>query len=315
MRFFVSAIFAPTLLLIALSSESSTAFAQSEADEAEARAAFEEGVSASESGDWTAAASAFERAYSRSGRIWLLFNVATARMNQDDLIGAAQTFQRFQRECDAASGEQRDHCDDKREEARRELQRAQSLAPRLHVSADEGDLTIDGEPTTRGEILVNPGQHTLVLRRGGRVVDRATVDVPREAEERVILTAPETQVVEDSRSQEVLSEEERGGTNVGGVLLLAAGGATALAGGALMIFGELDDREVQNAPDGSPWSEYEPTHDRAKRRYRIGGALLGVGVAAAAVGVILVVNSGDDAEEAQSELRVGFGHVTYRARF
>ncbi|MBX3274188.1 MAG: hypothetical protein KF729_28230 [Sandaracinaceae bacterium] len=76
---------------------------------------------------------------------------------------------------------------------------------------------------------------------------------------------------------------------IAGIATLAAGAAFAVTGAILVGVAASERASVDGAPIGSRWSEYEGSHQRANTLAPIGGVLLGLGVAAAATGVALVV--------------------------
>jgi len=101
---------------------------------------------------------------------------------------------------------------------------------------------------------------------------------------------------------------------VAGIAVTAAGGAFALTGAILLGVGAAERGNVDGAPVGSTWSEYEGSHETANTLTPIGAALLGVGVAAAAVGIVLIVVGGDDGQESVALVPTGNGLIV-RGRF
>ena len=70
---------------------------------------------------------------------------------------------------------------------------------------------------------------------------------------------------------------------------------------------------VDGAPNGSSWADYRESHERANTLVPVGGALLGIGVAAALGGVVLLATSGGGSESA-ALIPTGNG-VHLRGRF
>jgi len=101
---------------------------------------------------------------------------------------------------------------------------------------------------------------------------------------------------------------------VAGIAVTAAGGAFAVTGAILLGVGAAERGNVDGAPVGSMWSEYEGSHETANTLTPIGAALLGVGVAAAAVGIVLIVVGGGDDEESVALVPTGNG-LLVRGRF
>lgn len=87
--------------------------------------------------------------------------------------------------------------------------------------------------------------------------------------------------------------DDSGGSVVPWVLV-GAGGGVAVLGAAFVGLGFKDAGTVEDAPQGSDWSDVSGAYDRAPRRQGIGFALVGVGVAAAVTGVVLAVTGGSD---------------------
>jgi len=94
-----------------------------------------------------------------------------------------------------------------------------------------------------------------------------------------------------------------GSDGLGGWLLFGGGLAVAITGGALLGVAASDVDRVENAPQDAPWSDYEESASRAEPLSIAGGVLLGVGAAAAALGIVLAVTSGGSDESVA--LRVG----------
>jgi hypothetical protein len=143
-------------------------------DEA-AQQAFREGVDAARQAHWPEARVLFERAYVLSPRPVVLINLAGAQARTGHLIEAAANYHRIvddSTSADTASF---------RKAAAEVLPELEQRIPtvRVHPTGSSGDDTfqIDGETATIERLAegipLDPGQHTLVVERGG--VERARV--------------------------------------------------------------------------------------------------------------------------------------------
>lgn len=95
-------------------------------------------------------------------------------------------------------------------------------------------------------------------------------------------------------------------------VLIGAGAAAAVGGAVLLGVMAADVSTVENAR-GVPWSEVRDAYDRVPILSTVGFVALGVGVAAAGVGIAwLVAASGDGSS---SEVSIGPGGIAWRGRF
>jgi tetratricopeptide (TPR) repeat protein len=112
---------------------------------------------------------------------------------------------------------------------------------------------------------------------------------------------------------EAPAPDEAGGPGILPWIAIGAGGAAAIAGAVLLAVGLSDVSAVEDAPMDAAWSDYQSRHDRAPVFTGIGFALLAVGVAGAAVGVVLLVVGGG--EEEGTTVSLGPGSIGVRSRF
>ena len=113
----------------------------------------------------------------------------------------------------------------------------------------------------------------------------------------------------------VLTNGEGDGPGAAPIVLLAAGGAVAIGGIVLLVAAGSAASDVEDAQAGTPWSEVESSYDSAGTLSTIGGIGLGVGVVAAAVGVVLLATSGGGSDEPSASLRVGPGTLALAGSF
>jgi tetratricopeptide (TPR) repeat protein len=121
----------------------------------------------------------------------------------------------------------------------------------------------------------------------------------------------------ESESERRLSEAEararasrdEPSSPVPGWVLVGVGGAVAIAGGVLFALGLSDLSTVEDAGEGTPWSDLSDANDRAPVFTGIGIAGASAGLAVVALGLVLVATSGGGDEE------VAVGPGVVRGRF
>jgi tetratricopeptide (TPR) repeat protein len=87
-----------------------------------------------------------------------------------------------------------------------------------------------------------------------------------------------------------------GGTDLLPWVVIGASGAVAITGAVLFIVGRGDSANVEDAPPGSSWSEYEAASDRGGLFQTLGVVAMAAGLAGVAAGVGLLVLGGQDDE-------------------
>lgn len=104
------------------------------------------------------------------------------------------------------------------------------------------------------------------------------------------------------------------GAPVGPIVTVAVGGAAVAGGIVLLALASSSAAEVEDAPDGTPWTDVEGDYDSAGALGIAGGITLGLGAAAVAAGLgwLIAGSGGDDAEYA---LRIGPTGVDLTGRF
>ncbi len=81
------------------------------------------------------------------------------------------------------------------------------------------------------------------------------------------------------------------GARTAGWALVVGGGVALVAGGVLFGVGLADVSTVENADEGTPWVDLQAAYDRAPVLTTIGLVAGGVGIAAVATGLVLVLTS------------------------
>ena len=98
-----------------------------------------------------------------------------------------------------------------------------------------------------------------------------------------------------------------------GSVTIGVGGATLAAGAVLFGLGRKDNNSVENAPEGTTFSEVQAAADRAPTRTKTGIALMSVGAATCIGGMIWQLVGGH--EEEIPEISIGPTGVSIRGKF
>jgi tetratricopeptide (TPR) repeat protein len=96
-------------------------------------------------------------------------------------------------------------------------------------------------------------------------------------------------------------------------IFAGVGAAVAAAGGYLLASALGDVSDVQAAPIGSEWRDYEEANDRAPLFSTLGIALLCAGGAAVAVGIVWAIDGGGGGDD-EAAVDVAIGPVGVRVR-
>lgn len=105
-----------------------------------------------------------------------------------------------------------------------------------------------------------------------------------------------------------------GGPGAAPIVLAVAGGVTAAAGVVMLVLASSAASNVTDAEDGTPWTDVSSDYDSAGTLGVIGGVAVGVGAAAAAVGIGWMI-AGGSGEEDPVAVRIGPGSLALRGRF
>jgi hypothetical protein len=198
----------------------------------------------------------------------------------------------------------------------------------------------DGWPASAAPILLGLGAHTITIRdahgRGAEahVEVRGHEDAPldidlaglhlgaagvADADEPAAPTVrpsaePATRAVADpAPAQDVavppppyrVGPAERGEPPIVPWVLVGIGAVVAAVGAVLLGVGLADVSTVESAPFGTEWATLDDAHGRAPVLTGVGGALLGVGAAAAIAGLTWGIVASSDGERSQARLTLG----------
>ena len=309
------------VLATLLASAASVSAQVSEERMADYRAAAQAGVEAFNENDLATARERFERASTilPNPRVHrLLGRVALAEGNY---VEAAQLFHR------ALSADDAGHplSDRLRTEVESEL----LAEARTHVGEYQLDLRpegalvrVDGEPAVmvEGVLILAPGSHALVVAAPGHERLERELQVEAGTRDIVALHLEESGAVADSgdsvemgQTSETVDAASSGSDDLAPLSLglLIGGGVVTVAGAVFVGVGWADASQV----DGSDaWLPVEEAAGRADWMIPAGYVVAGVGLAAAAAGVVLMVIGPDD-EDTEVSVRVSPQGVDVRGRF
>lgn len=146
------------------------------------------------------------------------------------------------------------------------------------------------------------------------IVEGRIANLRREIEEE----ETNAHAAEEERARQAALEAERArasndGVRTAGWALTIAGGVLAAGGVATLVPGLLDVSTVNDAAEGTPWSDLRGPYERAPILTGVGYAAIGVGVCALGVGLGLALSATDP--EAPVALRIGPGSLTVEGAF
>ncbi len=193
----------------------------------------------------------------------------------------------------------------------------------LRMQPDAATISVDGRQAVvqEGRLLLNPGQREIVAKAQGyeTLIRRVAVDggssrtlelilrpllektakLPKQEEEEAVVVSkpksgpkPSVDPAASEQSDELLPW-----------IVLGTSGAVAVTGAVMLTLTLKDKSAVANADRGVKLEEIEAAHDRVPVFSTLGSVLLSVGVAGAAVGIVLLV-AGDSSEGEQQTLTV-----------
>ena len=194
------------------------------------------------------------------------------------------------------------------------LGRAQGFVGKLTLTVEpaEARVLLDGEEVSASQpgaqagqpLLLNFGEHTLDVRAEGfaREARKVTLRGGESQQVRIVLSP-----VGLEGGAAGASEHEAASSGPGALpwVLLGAGGALMSGGGVLLALAQSDIDQVEDPGDGARWSESADAYDAAPVKSGIGIALLGVGAAGAAAGLVWALGgSGEQASARGARLHV-----------
>ena len=246
-------------------------------DEARGRDLYVLGTEAANAGRWADALKRFQASYSLAPNAAALFNAAVALRALGRHKEARNAFDRVLDE----------HGDDLDAATRRSAEdlRAESTArlAKVHIATFAGcDLRLDGKAITSAGSMraleIDPGAHTF------------SAECPRRHTMTKELTLGEgtstNLSLEPELIQTVVVTRQAPPPSPVPWILIGVGGAVAIAGAIMIGVGAVDRSRVENAEDGTPWTDVDSANDRATIFSWLGPTLLGTGALTALGGVI-----------------------------
>lgn len=259
-----------------------------------AKAAFDRGLNLYQEEDFSGAAKAFREAYDLKPSWKILFNIGQAEAAAKRYGLALEALQKYLVE----GGD--DVPTDRGQEVRSEVKRLLDLVGMLQIEAAEGaEISVDtefrGTAPLSGVIPVSAGvDHQVVTRFPGGETAERTVRVLSGQIQVVDLVSEEGDEPVAAPGVEG-SADERSGLKVGG-WVTASIGAAILVGGAVTggIAMKKDGEIADNCPGGECDPKWQETLDARDALGVTTNVLLGVGAAAVAAGVVMLVIAHSD---------------------
>jgi hypothetical protein len=282
----------------------------------EARMLHGAGAAAYEGGRYDEALEHFQRAYALSGRVELLYNIATAaeRARQDAL--ALEAYEKFLKAVPRAPV--RDRVETRIRQLRREIERAAA------AQAEKEARIAEAERAAEAARVEAERAAEAARAEAERAAEAARAEAARSEAERA--AAARAEAAAPSEAGRITRDDSTDGSKpprgVMPYVLLGAGAAVAVAGGVMLGIGLADKAQVENPPEGSrDWREDSASRDaRGPALLTTGVLALPVGVLTAAAGAVWMLktqpkNTDADPEAAGVELGLGAASVTLRGRF
>jgi len=277
------------------------------------RQAFEAGIKAYQGGDPAKALEWFRRAQALKPHPVILFNVATAEADTGLLLEAVQHFdQVFSDPATPA---------DKLDAARRERDRLTALLAGVSVDRDDAQLLIDGQPAPGSppSVRVNPGQHQVQVRVGGKVVVSRVVDLAPGQRLELALAPPATEPRPKPPAAPPAPAPTARGLGPGWVV---AGGGVAVLLGGITLWSGLDANaayaDFRSQDSHLSRSQAQARVDEGKAKDTRTNVLLGVTASVALATGALALFAGDwgaPGKQPQTSLRLGPGELALVGHF
>jgi hypothetical protein len=259
---------------------------------------FEQGVAAMQAEHPQEAVDLFRRSFAIVERPATAYNLAVALERTGRVRDAVAALEEYFRVAPEDDGRRSDAA------AMRTDLTARIVDVTLRVEPEDATVEIDGEAReetgAERNYVLDPGSHTLVISADGFVTE--TLLVAASGAQEVSLARP------------VLSREEAraasGADDPMPWIVVGASAGVAVVGAILLAVGRVDAATVENAEMGSPWADVAEAAERSPILSGTGIALMGVGVAGAALGIVWATTRGGE-----SSVAIGPGTLHLRGRF
>jgi len=284
-------------LLLALGLAAPPASAQDPADVAAARELFKEGIQASKDGRWGMAIDRLTRSLELKPAPITHYTLAVAQQNANEFVEAMENLRAF------LISPPEPATDPYREPAQEAVAKLEKRVARVRIriepaGVDDLAVNIDGNPVPLAALdsdrLVNPGTHQVKVSASRYkdatqifdVAEAGLATVSIELEAAPVPDAAEPPAQEPAGGPQEGADQAESSFPVGPVVLLVSGVAVFGAGLAVGMVGLSEASDAQSSEGDEA--------DAARAKGIAGDVVAGVGIAAAAAGVIwLIVYDGE----------------------
>lgn len=180
-------------VLVAVLATGSIARAEPSSDDASiAREQFRRGIEAVDAGKWDEARSAFQRSYDAWPRPYTLLNLAGAQSQSGKLVASSESYRKFLRDATGPAAEQKGAAEAALADVERRMPHVK-LVPSAPLLATD-TLAIDARSVANAMVNVplpiDPGEHEVVVGRGGAPIARVEVTLAEAESKDVVLEVP-----------------------------------------------------------------------------------------------------------------------------
>ncbi len=264
-------------------------------EKSEARTQFQMGVELYDGGKYDQAAIAFARAYELKPSYKILYNIAQTENQMGNYTAALDAYQRYIEDGGDKIGKKR------LPQIEAEIERLNTLVGTITITGEEEGASVfidsraEGNTPLSGPILVDIGEHEVLVKHNGIEVHRQVVKVAGGADVAVHWIPP------PEVKPSVTSDEEN--KRVWTWVSLGVAGAAGIAGGVIggvALSGKNDIVDNHCFDDNHCLASQADERDRVKNLSITADVLYGVAGAAFVAAVILFFvepNMGDEEEE------------------
>ena len=221
-------------------------------------------------------------------------------------------------ELESALQDQRYPLDDtQRGEVQEVIEKARRYVGTLHLEVlpANAELQINGLPTATREIELDAGDYVVTAAAAGHksAEQRVSVGGGQRVTARLVLIPIESREAGPGATAQPAGDDEASGPGPWPWLVTGIAGAVTIGGGVLLVLAMNDISMVDDAEKGTPFSKLESAYDGAPIKSAVGFALLGVGAAGIAAGLIWAF--GTDQEKSRVEVALRPDRIVLQGRF
>jgi len=203
----------------------------------------------------------------------------------------------------------------------------------LDLQPEATSVTVDGAvvtPDANHLLLLRVGDHVLEFRAEGRVPERRELRVNGGEEQtlQVVLSEPAlgaatttTPIIAtlalaaSTPAPDAATTEEGPSASPLPWIITGASAAVMIGGIVLVAMAQSDIAKVEDAKDGTEWSELQSAYDGAPLKSGIGITMIGLGLAGVGAGVFLLMTGSDSDDHDSTQVAVGLGSASITGRF